>query len=231
MDKLARKIVRLAYEKPELRRHLLPLLTDEVRVVKASDAFNKAVGDKTVRSPDTGRDVKIKSLAGGGEKSKALYKKLRKEWSDKNDGGGKDKDPKNLQGKAKDLSSGGGDALQVLKSIGGSKTEKAMSYIKSVAKELSSLGGPQFKSKMKTLGDMSSSIKSKGEKGQLDSTMIQGYITTLKDLTETVENMGRDVRDSERDGLSSKTQDAIDGLFEEEIDPLIDALSKLKKMV
>ena len=103
---LRSKIIRLAHEKPELRSKLLPLLkesSDEGEEAKAGPSkrpggkfvqFMKEMGDEKVRNPDTGNDVKLKSLKG--EKGKKLQKEKFEKWlaSQEKDGGKKEDKPK-----------------------------------------------------------------------------------------------------------------------------------------
>ena len=104
MNDLKYKTIKLAYEKPELREELLPLLVDGYKVAKDDDSeFEKAIKDKKFKNPETGNKVKFDSLP---EKEQ---KKIRKEWKEKNkdddeDGGGKSKPTKDdVKSVVKDL--------------------------------------------------------------------------------------------------------------------------------
>lgn len=68
-------LIRLAYNNPVLRPHILPML----KVAEGSFAeFMREVGDKKVTNPDTGNEVKIKSLKG--PKGKELVHKEYERW-------------------------------------------------------------------------------------------------------------------------------------------------------
>ena len=60
--------VKLAYENPEMREHLLPLL-------RTAGSFENSVKGKTFKNPETGNDVQFGSLPEGEQK------KLRDQWS------------------------------------------------------------------------------------------------------------------------------------------------------
>lgn len=92
VDRLRSKIIRLAYTNPELREELLPLLKTADEGEEESEPasggkgklsgkfieFMEFAGDTTVRNPDTGNTVKIKSLKG--PRGKKLVQKLFQEW-------------------------------------------------------------------------------------------------------------------------------------------------------
>jgi hypothetical protein len=252
MDKLARKIVKLAYEKPELRRHLLPLLKDETRSIRASDEFNKAVGDKKVKSPDTGNDVKIKSLSGGGSKSKALYQKLKKEWSEKQKGGkGGDKSPKGNQkeiekavGDLTDLF-GGGEVSKAIGAIGGPEAAKAMKGLSSLSKQFDNLGGlfnskkeeGGLKGKTKALGNAitdvetaSKSLTEAGKKGKLSKKEVTALSRALSGAISQMKKLDSSLSDSEKKELGGGAK-ALGGGFEKSVKSLMSSLDELKKMV
>ena len=87
---LRTKLIRLAHAKPELREKILPLIkqADEgEEEAKAGPSkrpggkfiqFMKEMGDEKVRNPDTGNDVKLKSLKG--ERGKKLQKEKFDKW-------------------------------------------------------------------------------------------------------------------------------------------------------
>jgi hypothetical protein len=101
---LLQSVIKLAYEKPALRDALLPVISRHTATQKLAEdggepdeakaapggkpaasgqmiEFIKEKGDERVKNPDTGNQVKIKSL-GGGPKSKKLQKDLFKKWLD-----------------------------------------------------------------------------------------------------------------------------------------------------
>ena len=86
---LRAKLIRLAYAKPELREKILPLIkqADEDEEAKAGPSkrpggkfiqFMKEMGDEKVRNPDTGNDVKLKSLKG--DRGRKLQKEKFEKW-------------------------------------------------------------------------------------------------------------------------------------------------------
>lgn len=61
MATLRDKVIKLAFENPKLRPHLLPILAAKKKK-DAWDLFVEAVGDKTFLNPETGNHVKLFSL-------------------------------------------------------------------------------------------------------------------------------------------------------------------------
>jgi hypothetical protein len=113
--KLRRSIIRLAHDEPTMRAHLVPFLrrlaAEEEEGGKKPGGgkrpggkfleFMKEMGDTKVRNPDTGNDVKLKSLKGdkGKKLQNAEFEKWLKKQDDKDDKGkgkgkGGDKDDK-----------------------------------------------------------------------------------------------------------------------------------------
>lgn len=85
MSDLRSKLIRLAYQQPELRKDILPLL----RVAKS---FDDAVKGKKFRNPETGNQVEFGSLPAEEQK------KIRAKWTKANPrgSGGAGEDPKEL---------------------------------------------------------------------------------------------------------------------------------------
>lgn len=77
MPTLRSKVIRLAHAHPELRPHLLPILT------KTAQTFEEAVKGKTFTNPDTGNKVQFSSLPSE-EQSK-----IRGQWKKEDNGNGK----------------------------------------------------------------------------------------------------------------------------------------------
>ena len=84
--------IRLAYENPELRPYLLPLIAEDEGDEGSSSSsgvsgdmveFMKEFGDKIIRNPDTGNYVKVKSLKG--DKGKRYVKEQFLKWKEKRD--------------------------------------------------------------------------------------------------------------------------------------------------
>lgn len=76
MPTLRSSVIRLAHAHPELRPHLIPLLT------KTAQSFEEAIKGKTFTNPDTGNKVQFSSLPSEAQS------KLRGQW--KKEEGGKD---------------------------------------------------------------------------------------------------------------------------------------------
>ena len=89
---LRAQAIRLAYENPELRPHLLPLIQKAADQGEEEEApsspskkpggkfieFMKEMGDEKVRNPDTGNDAKLKSLKG--DKGRKLQHEKFEKW-------------------------------------------------------------------------------------------------------------------------------------------------------
>lgn len=83
MSNLRSEIIRIAFEHPETRPHLLPLVT-----AADSKSFEEAIKGKKFKHPETGNRVLFKSLPSEEQT------KIRKEWKSKSEGSPKAKKTK-----------------------------------------------------------------------------------------------------------------------------------------
>ena len=108
MSSFRNQLIKLAYENPDLREDLLPLIKaaranpqeqDQGNETKAGPStrpggqfvqFMKEMGDEKVKNPDTGNIVKLKSLKG--DKGKKIQQDEFKKWLKSQDGKGKKED-------------------------------------------------------------------------------------------------------------------------------------------
>ena len=80
MNNIREKIIRLAYVNPNLRKSLIPLL----KYGESSNTFVDFLeqqGDKKVKNPDTGNQVKLKSLKG--PKGQKIQQEMFHAWKGK----------------------------------------------------------------------------------------------------------------------------------------------------
>lgn len=90
MSEKVHKLIRTAYNNPEKRDKLLPVIKKARQ--KLSDDDEPDWLDKKVKNPETGSKVKVKTLKSKPEDSKAYekYKKIKEQQKDDDDGGEKD---------------------------------------------------------------------------------------------------------------------------------------------
>lgn len=70
--KLLNQVIKLAYEQPEIRTQLLPLIKEA--------SFMTEWGDRKIKNPLTGNEIKVKSLKSTNPEHKKILDQLREEY-------------------------------------------------------------------------------------------------------------------------------------------------------